>query len=294
MKKIFLLAAIAALSAGCQNSDIAERAGQMRFDALLPTATRVAGNAFESGDVMGVYVTRYSGTTPAPLQLSGNYANNAVTAYDGTSWVSTPAIYWTEDKYDVYAYYPYAKPASVDEYLFTVAADQRTAKEGDTPGGYEASDFLWAKATGVTQSATEGAVKLNFRHCMSRFVVNLKKGEQYEGNLPDDAVVRIHNTVPEAMIDLATGTVTRHPYESAKSITARSLGAGSYAAIVVPQRIEFRLPLVEIIAKGVSYLVESAFVFKPGVQYTYTITLNNDPDKVKIDIGGEIDGDWTE
>jgi hypothetical protein len=96
------------------------------------------------------------------------------------------------------------------------------------------------------------------------------------------------------MIDLATGTVTRHPYESAKSITARSLGAGSYAAIVVPQRIEFRLPLVEVIAKGVSYLVESAFVFKPGVQYTYTITLNNDPDKVKIDIGGEVEGGWTE
>ncbi|MDR0962452.1 MAG: fimbrillin family protein [Mediterranea sp.] len=294
MKKIYLLAAIAALSVGCQNNDIAERAGEMRFDALLPTATRVAGTSFESGDVMGVYVTRYSGTTPALLQLSGNHANNAAVAYNGTSWVSTPSIYWTDDKCDVYAYYPYAKPTSVDEYLFTVAADQSTAKEGDIPGGYEASDFLWAKATAVTQGGTDGAVKLNFRHCMSRFVVNLKKGEQYEGNLPDDAMVRIHNTVPEATIDLATGTVTRHPYESVKSITAKPLGTGSYAAIIVPQRIEFRLPLIEVIAKGVSYLVESAFVFKPGVQYTYTLTLNNDPDKVKIDIGGEIEGGWAE
>lgn len=65
---------------------------------------------------------------------------------------------------------------------------------------------------------------------------------------------------------------------------------GVYSAIVVPQRIETRRPLVEVLVNGVSYLVESSFVFKSGTQHSMTITLNNNPDQVKIEIGGEIAG----
>ena len=41
--------------------------------------------------------------------------------------------------------------------------------------------------------------------------------------------------------------------------------------------------------KGVAYLVESRFVFKPGIQHTITVVISKNPEQVKIEIGGEIE-----
>ena len=290
MKQIILTwTTVSLLFVGCSKSETdALHPDEMRFTATYPAATRATGSAFEKDDAIGVYVTQYNGDHAVPLQVSGNYANNAKTTFDGSVWKSAPVIYWGEGKFDVYAYYPYDKPASVDNYAFTVELDQSAPETPDALSGYEASDFLWAKAAGVSRM---DVVPLTFRHRMSRFVIRLQKGEDYEGDLPSDAVVRIHNTVPMADIDLATGIVTKNAYKSAQSITACRNDTGIYSAILVPQRIDTRRPLVEVLANGVSYLVESAFVFKIGTQHTMTITLNNNPDQVKIEIGGEIT-DW--
>lgn len=291
MKKILFLSAMAALvMSSCSKSEdeILVSSNQMQFMAEYPT-TRATATTFESGDAMGVFVSQYNGEVAAPLQISGNYANNVCSTFDGTRWINSPAIYWAEGKFDVYAYYPYDKPASVDEYKFSVALDQSTAETAEALSGYEASDFLWAKATGISKM---DAVPLTFSHKMSKVVINLVKGEDYEGDIPTEAVVRIHNTVPAAIVDLATGVVTKNGYESAKSITTQKVEDGVYTAIVVPQRLENKLPLIEVLSHGVSYLVESKFVFRSGTQHTINLTLNNNPDKVKIEIGGELEGGW--
>ena len=291
MKKIFILSAMAALvMSSCSKSDeeFAPASNEMKFAAEYPT-TRATASAFEAGDAMGVYVTQYAGEAATPLQVSGNYANNVKSTFDGSKWANSPAIYWAEGKFDVFAYYPYDKPASVDEYKFSVALDQSTPETAEALSGYEASDFLWAKATGISKM---DAVPLTFKHGLSKVVINLVKGEDYEGDIPTEAVVRIHNTVPAAIIDLATGVVTKNGYEPAKSITTKKVSDGVYTAIVVPQRLENKLPLIEVLSHGVSYLVESKFVFRSGTQHTINLTLNNNPDKVKIEIGGEIDGGW--
>lgn len=291
MKKILFLSAMAALvMSSCSKSEdeILVSSNQMQFMAEYPT-TRATATTFESGDAMGVFVSQYNGEVAAPLQISGNYANNVCSTFDGTRWINSPAIYWAEGKFDVYAYYPYDKPASVDEYKFSVALDQSTAETTEALSGYEASDFLWAKATGISKM---DAVPLTFSHKMSKVVINLVKGEDYEGDIPTEAVVRIHNTVPAAIVDLATGVVTKNGYESAKSITTQKVEDGVYTAIVVPQRLENKLPLIEVLSHGVSYLVESKFVFRSGTQHTINLTLNNNPDKVKIEIGGELEGGW--
>ena len=41
-----------------------------------------------------------------PLQVGGNYVNNASLTYNGTEWTPTRPIYWNDGSYDVYAYYP--------------------------------------------------------------------------------------------------------------------------------------------------------------------------------------------
>lgn len=280
--------ALVVSSCSKNETDLIPTSNLMQFVAEYPT-TRATASSFETGDAMGVYVSRYEGEMATPLQVSGNYANNVKSVFDGEKWLNSSAIYWAEGKFDVYAYYPYNKPASVDEYKFSVALDQTTEESTDVLSGYEASDFLWAKASGISKM---DEVPLSFKHCLSKVVINLVKGEEYEGNIPSEAIVRIHNTIPAAIIDLSTGVVTKNGYESAKSITAKKVSDGVYAAIVVPQRIENRLPLIEVLSHGVSYLVESKFVFRSGTQHVINLTLNNNPDKVKIEIGGEIDNGW--
>lgn len=287
MKKILFLSVMATLvMSSCAKSDrgVAAPSNEMQFAVEYP-ATRATATDFQEGDAMGVYVTHYDGDVALPLQISGNYANNVCSTFDGSAWVNSPAIYWAEGKFDVYAYYPYDKPTSVDEYSFSVALDQSTEESAEALSGYEASDLLWAKATEVSKM---DAVPLTFKHCLSKIVVNLIKGDDYEGDIPSDVVVRIHNTVPTAIVDLATGVVVKDGYETAKSITAKRVENGVYTAIIVPQRLENKLPLVEVLSHDVSYLVESRFVFRSGMQHTINLVLSNNPDKVRIEIGGEI------
>ncbi len=267
---------------------------RMLFDIISPTAyTRVADGAFEAEDRIGLYVTDYvDDTTPTPLQISGNRANNEALLFDGTSWSPERPIYWGEGKSDVYAYYPYiAEIEDVDSQPFSVATDQ------DIEGAYEASDLLWAKAEGVAQ--TDGAVSLQMQHSMSRLVIKIMAGEEYVGSLPADATVHLHSTVTDARVSLANGSVVKYAYGGTHSIKMRNLGIRTFAdgeavvyeAIVVPQMLETSVPLLEINSKSVSYLLEDAFNFRPGVSYTYTAVLNTSTTAIKVEIGCEIE-DW--
>lgn len=287
MRTNYIYLWIAAIAfAGCSTNENVETTidDRMQFDVIHPQQTRATSTAFEATDRVGLFVTEKD----APLQLSGNYVNNALLTYSGSTWTPNRTIYWNEGAYDVFAYYPYTTPVpSVDDYPISVATDQTTVRSGNELGGYEASDFLWAQSKGVTASASP--VSLGFKHIMSRMVIRLIKGDDFEGELPEDAEVYIHNTVTDATIDLSVGVVTKHPYGTEQSIKTISLGNHQYASIVVPQRLVNRRPLIEVIMKGVSYLMESTFVFKPGIQHTVSLVISKNPEQVKIEIGGELE-----
>lgn len=51
------------------------------------------------------------------------------------------------------------------------------------------------------------------------------------------------------------------------------------------------MSLVEVVMNGVSYFYESKFQFKPGTEHLVNLIISNNPDQVKINIGGEIK-DW--
>lgn len=271
---------------GCQKGTEEPLPSEMpvRFAAEYPGASRVSGSSFESGDRIGVFMTKAA----EPLQASGNRLNNEAVDYDGTAWTTERTLYWDEGTFNVYAYYPYDEGLRVvDDIPFSVATNQRAMVEGTGMDGYEASDFLWASNPNV--AASEEPVTLTFSHRMSKLVVRIVKGESYTGDLPEEMRVYVHNTVPDATIDLSVGLVTKDAYASARTIEAKEVGTGEYTAIVVPQRLDNQVPLVEIVTEGVSYLVERKFVFKQGIQHTMTITLEKNPEQIKIDIGGEIE-----
>ena len=274
----------AALLAGCSKQAVpAGDMNEMHFIPSLP-ATKATDTAFESGDSFGIYAVEYEGGVPAPLQVSGNWANNSMCTLEGGSWTVDPKIWWKDDtSFDILAYYPYDENIiSVDNYMFEVQPDQRAE-------GFTLSDLMWAKAKGTERSG--GDIVLNFRHKLSRLDINFIKGEDYEGDLPEEAEVRVMNTIGSALLDIERGEIEKNPYGKAATILAKQLGTGKYSAIVVPQKLMNQVPLVEILVNDVSYLISSKFIFESGVRHTMNITLSSDPNKVVINIGGGID-DW--
>ena len=280
--------------AGCGQEEMTEAGEQpadvMRFSLTHPdegARTRVTETHFEKDDRIGLYVC----TAEAPLEVGGNYVNNALLTFNGSAWHPERPIFWNNGSYDVYAYYPQVSPVtSVDDLPFSVATDQQTAGNEQTPGGYEASDFLWASAK--KQTAGNEAVKLNFRHCMSKLTVRLVKGPDYDGDALPEAEVYVHNTVTEATVDLAVGIVTPAKFGKLHTVKAKAAGKDEYTAVLVPQRIANRVPLIEVVMKGVSYLVETNFRFKQGIHHTFTLIISKNPEQVKIEIGGELEN-WT-
>lgn len=280
--------------AGCGQEEMTETGEQpadvMRFSLTHPdegARTRVTETHFEKDDRIGLYVC----TAEAPLEVGGNYVNNALLTFNGSAWHPERPIFWNNGSYDVYAYYPQVSPVtSVDDLPFSVATDQQAAGNEQTPGGYEASDFLWASAK--KQTAGNEAVKLNFRHCMSKLTVRLVKGPDYDGDELPEAEVYVHNTVTEATVDLAVGIVTPAKFGKLHTVKAKAAGKDEYTAVLVPQRIANRVPLIEVVMKGVSYLVETNFRFKQGIHHTFTLIISKNPEQVKIEIGGELEN-WT-
>ncbi|MBD5270741.1 MAG: fimbrillin family protein [Bacteroides sp.] len=289
---IYPLAAVAMIAslASCSQDLPGEQSvgsdtrAEMKFTFAHPSqGARVTDTNFETGDQVGLFVA----VADAPLEIAGNIVNNEILTYNGTSWAGRRQLYWDEGMWSAYAYYPAIdEVSSTTDQPFSVSTDQSSTGDGQTLGGYESSDFLHASATGLTASADP--VKLAFRHVMSRITVRLVRGEDYDGELPEDAVVIIHNTVPEATIDMEGGVATRNLRGSVASIKARKDATGVYSAIIVPQRLDTRQPLVEVLARGVSYIFDSKFVFKSGVNHVVSLVIDKNPDQLKIEIGGEL------
>ena len=291
MKKSIYFAALALLCAGCATDNnigsLSDR--EIRVEAALPT--RVTETEFEADDRIGLYAVEYNEQGVPALQISGNYLNNESLTFDGAKWISDRPLYWSDKACDFYAVYPQQQPQSITAQLFDIATDQNSEPAEGCISGYEASDLLWAKAENISHD--NGVVPLHFKHLMSRVVVNLVRGPKYEGELLDDIVVHLYNTVTTAEVDYANGSLQSYGMGAKNTITMKKLAKDSYCAIVVPQHIERKTPLVEITMEGIAYLLNYSMSFRPGYQQTITVTLNTSPDqeKIEISIDGEV-GEW--
>lgn len=288
----FILIIAALLTVGCQrNLNEIDDPNVIKVEAYVPSSTRATLTEFESGDIMSLYAVEYSGDEVAPLQIGGNFINNEAMTYDGTKWNAARTLYWSSNDCDFYGFYPYQNITSTEEFPFEVATDQSAAETEGSLSGYEASDLMWAKATKVGKD--DGTVGLQFKHLLSRLVVVIEKGEDFEGELPENITTHIYNTVTSAICNMTKGNVEKYQYGGTRTITMRRIDTNTFDAIVVPQHIERSTPLIEITMEGIAYLLNYSLSFKPGYQHTITVTVNTSPNQEKIDISinGEIE-DW--
>lgn len=292
MKKYIALAALALVAMSCERENIDNTPivddSVMRIEALHPSTTRATETSFENGDVIGLYATTYEGEQAMPLQISGNWINNEALTYDGSTWLGRRTFYWAEGLMDVYGYYPYMEPTVINKHKWAVQTDQSLPATEGALSAYEASDFLWAKAEGVSQE--DGSVQLQFKHMCSKVVIKLVKGEKYTDAFPEDIDVYLYSTVPQALINFTTGIVSKDPHGDAQKIKARKVAIDTFEVIVVPQSILEYAPFVEIIMGGISYMTEEIFTYHAGKEYIVSITLENSPQKIEINVGGSVGG----
>lgn len=295
MKKITMVSLLALLALVSCNKTAPESAGDntIRFSfSIADKATKATSSAFESGDAVSLYAVQYDGLEQMPLQIGGNWINNEKITFDGTDWSSVRTLYWAEDACDFYAFYPYqAEIGSVEKYPFTVAVNQNSARTAETLGGYEASDLLWAYAENVSHS--DGTVDLDFHHMMSKVVVRVIKGDKFEGEIPSDIVAHVYNTVTDCAVDWTKGSVEKDAFGAKRTITMKKISNERFEAVLVPQNIERRTPLIELTMGGIAYLLEYSLSFRSGYCHYVDLTLNTSPDQEMIEIAIDAEtGDW--
>lgn len=260
---LYLLAAGAMLLTGCSDDFFGDKTEQhdsnriqLSGDIDQLAVTRVNDNGFCNGDVMGVYIVDYEGNKPGILKVNGNRGDNVRHTFDEPNykWNSAYDLFW-KDKHthiDVYGYYPFANPESIEDYQFEVQKDQSKATENGEMGGYEASDFLWGKVADV--APTTSVIRLPMAHRMSNARVTLIQGSGFaEGEWANlEKIVLTANVARKASINLSTGEIkTAGAVENTMTIPSRT--NDEWRTIVVPQTVAAGTTLFSITIGGVPY-----------------------------------------
>jgi hypothetical protein len=260
---LYLLAAGAMLLTGCSDDFFGDKTEQhdsnriqLSGDIDQLAVTRVNDNGFCNGDVMGVYIVDYEGNKPGTLKVNGNRGDNVRHTFDEPNykWNSAYDLFW-KDKHthiDVYGYYPFANPESIEDYQFEVQKDQSKATENGEMGGYEASDFLWGKVSDV--APTTSVIRLSMAHRMSNARVTLIQGSGFaEGEWVNlEKIVLTANVARKASINLSTGEIkTAGAVENTMTIPSRT--NDEWRTIVVPQTVAAGTTLFSITIGGAPY-----------------------------------------
>lgn len=89
-------------------------------------------------------------------------------------------------------------------------------------------------------------MNLQFKHMMSKCVVRVVKGESFEGDIPNDIVSHIYNTSTSCTVDCVAGSVEKDAFGAKNTITMKKITNNLFEAVIVPQNIENRTPLIEL------------------------------------------------
>ena len=277
MKRVLFLSACLLAVAACEKNtenilSTPEQGASEVFDVrVAPVMTKVTQTAFESGDAIGLTITRSSGA----------YATNEKMTFDGS--VFSGSLKWYAEGAEgatLSAYYPFAEATPT---AFAVQADQSA--------GTSTSDFVAGSKENVLPSAH--AVTIPFRHKLSLLSISVTNNA--EGEISSLSVSGARLTAKIG----ADFTATVDETAAAGSIVAHKTGDGSYVAILPPQTVTLAVKVVTAGNKQLTQALKEA-VLEGGKKYSVSIVVNpgdltvvTDGDITDWDNGGNLDNDDT-
>ena len=281
-KTLFILGLLAA---ACSDGDVVQRgdvAGlpvELRGEVEQQYVTRANDGGFADGDRIGVFIVNRENGEAQPLRIVGNHADNVRFTYDEASgkWTGSYQLYWRDKQthVDAYGYYPFdAEMNSVDDYPFLIQHNQRDVVAGGTLSGYEASDFLWAKAEDIAPGTP---INLKHRHLMAGVQVTLVEGEYFDTGewAAAEKSVLVENTATSTYINIGTGQVGVARTSATESIIPQQRGT-TWRAVVAPQSVDDGTSLLAITVDGASYHFtrSETMVYVPGKLHKFTIKVD--------------------
>lgn len=246
---------------------------------LAPGLTKVAGDEFEAGDRIGVFMT-YSKTE--------TYLDNQEFAASDAGggmleWKAAGKLCWKDESTpaDFRCYHPYTVDTTGKQMLqCRVAADQRTHK------AFSESDILWGENLQV--DPTSDCVELMMNHCTGQIVIELVPGKGYDKNTLLSSIegVVLKGAVCGAQLDLITGELTASG--NAEDLIPNVDGL-NFRALVPPQNIgNFE---VKMTVAGIERSLKTSLEIVPNRRKRCTITVNKVTEGVNVGIGGWEDDD---
>lgn len=275
------LVAAATLFGGCEkesdntvdNAPVAARITSTIDDM----ATRAAGTAWAAGDAIGV-----SGRTRTGM-VEYTHVKYVTTAGDGKFTVVNDAgqdnnIYFQDkDNATFTAYYPFDGKTGMTPGANGIISKSITDAE-QTADGQAKFDYLFATATA---SSANPDVKFQFKHCMSRIILNFLPGNGIAslGNL----TYTINALALEGTFNTRTGVTAGTATGNLTLSVSYNAAAMSSTLIVFPQQADG--VDISITMNGVGYTGTIDFPenadngntreLRAGYSYTYNVKVNN-------------------
>jgi len=272
------------LLAGCsEHESLQQDTGKrvridIRGEVRQEYVTRANDGGFADGDNIGVFIVNRDEGNAVALSAEGNHADNVKFTYDASSglWTGAYDLYWKDlrTSVDAYSYYPFSSSlSSVDAFPLTIRDKQQGEADGEALSGYEASDFLWAKAENVAPGNT---INLKHQHVMAGVQVILEQGSGFTTDSWSalQKIVLIENTRVNAQVNLSTGAVSLAD-ETVKTIIPQQNGS-VWRAVVAPQTIAANTLLLSVTVDGTSYEFKrsSQTILQPGKLHKFTIKVD--------------------
>ncbi len=288
MKKILISALTLVALASCskENTTVESIDTNASVAATFTSAaiTRVADNAWEAGDKIGITMLKSGTYTLADGDYESiPYTVNAAGA-NGTFTADNRVIYFPADGSDVdfVAYYPYST-VDEDNNVSISVADQ----------SYEDIDFLaaiarnYSKANPTVQFANniETETYTAFAHQLSKLIITLKAGEGIDDLAGLTTTIKGQYTT--AKFNIYTGEYSAMVNEA--NITAITEADGSKAeALLIPTEAIAGTSIVFTL-DGNDYTWDtSAIPFYQGKEFNYEITIT----KTGVEVTGATIGGW--
>ncbi len=242
--------------------------------------TRVANNAWEATDQIGITMTESGETTLA----DGNYYNVPHTvkaASDkGTFTPDDEVIYFPVDgsTVDFYAYYP-CSTLTDDKYSVNVA----------TQSPHSAIDLIAATALGKSKSApaVTFADDEAFEHQLSLLTINISKGDGISSL--SGLKVTIYNRHTTAKYDIFSSEFS--DLGDKKGVTAITSSTGtSSSAVLIPFTTISGSYIVFALGDDDYVWDTSSLVLEQGKEHTYSVTVT----KTEIIVSGAEISEWSD